>query len=128
MKNKYILSIAILILPFSILGCSYYNPLQSGSNSNDKSLSEKTIDSTVGEEKIGVPECDEVIEDLAQLSRNENDDFITKAGKEVVLNKIRQNLKQSIEQNKTDKVKLASDCRNYRQQIDTFKTTQSGNE
>ena len=122
MKNKFTLSIAILILTISILSCSYYNPLQSGSNSDNKTLSEKTVDKTIGEEKIGIPECDEVIEDLANQSKNENDDFITKTGKEIVLNKIRENLKRSIEENKKDKTKLAKDCTYYKQQIDNYKT------
>ena len=122
MKNKFTLSIAILILTISILSCIYYNPLQSGSNSDNKTLSEKTVDKTIGEEKIGIPECDEVIEDLANQSKNENDDFITKTGKEIVLNKIRENLKRSIEKNKKDKTKLAKDCTYYKQQIDNYKT------
>ncbi len=65
MKNKSILPFTISVLLITILGCSYYNPLQGSSNSNDKSLSEKTIDSTVGLDKVGIPECDELIEDLA---------------------------------------------------------------
>jgi hypothetical protein len=123
MKNKYILLTAISILIISILGCSYYNPLQGSSNSNDKTLSEKTVDKTIGEEKIGIRECDQVIEDLADLAKNKDDDFVTKAGKEVVLNKIRENLKKSIEENKKDKAKLAKDCQEYKKQIDQYKTS-----
>jgi hypothetical protein len=127
MNNKYILPFTISVLLITILGCSYYNPLQGSSNSNDKSLSEKTIDSTVGLDKVGIPECDELIEDLANQSKNTEDDFITKAGKEIILNKIRESLKQSIEENKADKTKLAKDCREYKQWLDKYKTEQNSN-
>lgn len=125
MRNKFILPITISILLILILSCGYYNPLQSDSNFDNKSLSEKTVDKTIGEEKIGISECDELIEDLAKQSKNDTDDFVTKAGKEIVLNKIRQSLKQSIEKNKSDKEKLAKDCREYKRQLEKYKTDQN---
>lgn len=122
MKNKLILLIAISLLLFAALGCSYIDGLTGSSNSN-KTTAEKAVDSTVGEEKIGIPECDEAFEEIAKmLAENENDDFLTQTTKRIAVNKIRENLKQRIEQNKTDKAKLAKDCREYKQQIDKFKT------
>lgn len=122
MKNKLIFLITIFVLTFAALGCSYIENLQGGTNSN-KSTTDKAIDSTVGEEKIGIAECDEAFEEIAKLlAENENDDFLTKTGKRIAVNKIRENLKQRIEQNQSDKVKLAKDCREYKQQIDKFKT------
>ncbi len=66
MKNGNISITAVLILAAAVLGCSFYNPLQSGSNnapannsqtsnSNDKTIAEKAVDSTVGEEKSAFP-------------------------------------------------------------------------
>lgn len=124
MKNKYLLLTAIAVLLLSVLGCSYLDQSQSNSN---KSLPEKAVDSTVGEEKIGIPECDEAFDELTKLSENKEDDFITKTAKQVALNKIRENLKQSIEKNKTDKAKQAKECREYKTQIDKFKTKEPTN-
>jgi hypothetical protein len=120
MKNKTILFAAFPLLLLAVLGCSYFGGLQESSN--------KAINSTVGEERIGVPECDEAFDEIARmLSQNENDDLLTQTGKRIAINKIRENLKQKIEQNKTDKAKLAKDCREYKTQIDKFKTEENSN-
>ncbi|MET0753499.1 MAG: hypothetical protein ABWZ66_09005 [Pyrinomonadaceae bacterium] len=124
MKNKYLLLTAAAILFISVLGCSYFN--QSNSNSN-KTLPDKAVDSTVGEEKIGIAECDEAFDDLSKIANNDEDDVLTKAGKRAALNKIRENLKQSIEKNKKDKAQQAKECREYKTQIDRFKTKEETN-
>jgi hypothetical protein len=128
MKNKSVLLITIFALLFAVLGCSYISNLQSDSNSN-KTTAEKAIDSTVGEEKLGIPECDDAFDEMAKLlSDAENDSFITKTAKQAAINKIRENLKQRIEQNKSDKTQLAKDCREYKTQIDKFKTQDTNKE
>lgn len=124
MKNKYLLLTSAAILLFTLLGCSYFD--KSNSNSN-KALSDEAVDKTVGAEKIGIPECDEAFDDLAKLANNDEDDFLTKAGKRAALNKIRENLKESIEKNKKDKTQQAKECREYKTQIDKFKTEEKTN-
>ncbi len=124
MKNKYLLLTAAAILFVSVLGCSYFNQSQSNSN---KTLPDQAVDSTVGEEKIGIAECDEAFDDLSKLANNDEDDMLTKAGKRAALNKIRENLKQSIEKNKKDKAQQAKECREYKTQIDRFKTKEETN-
>jgi hypothetical protein len=124
MKNKYLLLTTVAVLLFSVLGCSYFNQTQSNSN---KTLPDKAVDSTVGEEKIGIAECDEAFDDLTKLANNDEDDVLTKAGKRAALNKIRENLKQSIEKNKKDKTQQAKECREYKTQIDRFKTKEETN-
>jgi len=125
MKNKFVLSVSTAVILFSVLGCSFYNPLESGSNSaanDNRTLSDKAIDSTVGEEgKIGVPECDEVIDFFADQSKSPDDDFVTKAAREFALNKIRESFKQSIEEHKGDKAAMAKECREFKTQLDKFK-------
>lgn len=37
------------------------------------------------------------------------------------MNKIRENLKKSIEENKTDKVELAKDCKDFKAQLEKYK-------
>ncbi|MBA4123718.1 MAG: hypothetical protein H0X72_14800 [Acidobacteria bacterium] len=132
MKNKFVLLFAFTVLLLSALSCSFYNPLESRSDppknknsqtakSDDESLSDKAIDSTVGEEKIGVPECDEIIDFFADQSKSEDDNFVTKAARQYALNKVRESFKQSIEKNKGDTAKMAKECRKFKTQLDKFK-------
>ena len=132
MKNKFVLLFAIAVLLISALSCSFYNPLESRSDtpknkdsqttkSEDESLSEKATDSNVGEGKIGVPECDEIIDFFADQSKSENDDFITKAARQYALNKARESFKRSIEENKGNTAEMAKVCREFKAQLDKFK-------
>jgi len=133
MKNKFGFLVVILILFISVLGCSYYNPLSGSSNSSnvavvrDKSLSDKTIDAAVGDEKIGVPECDEVVDFFAEQAQSKDDNYLTKATRQYVFNKIREQFKQSIEENKGNTAKLAKECRDYKKQLDKYKAEEESN-
>jgi len=124
MKNKFVLLITLAILFVSVLGCSYYNPLEGSSNSasnDNRTLSDKAIDSTIGEEKLGIPECDEIFDFFAEQTKSKDDDFITKAAREYALNAIRESFKQSIEEHKGDKTAMAKECRKFKTQVDKFK-------
>ena len=128
MKNKFVFLISLTILFVAVLGCSYYNPLQSNSNSaanDNRTLSDKTIDSTVGGEKIGVPECDEIVDFFADQAKSPDDDFITKAAREYAVGKIRESFKQSMEEHKGDKTAMAKECREFKTQLDKFKTEET---
>ena len=127
MKNTFALFAAVLVI-LAVLGCSRINPLagdskpanSAGAPSN-KTLSDEAIDTAVGDQKIGIPECDEVVEMLAAEARNPDDDFVTKAVKQTFLNKMREAIKQSIEENKNDKAEIAKTCKEIKQQLVTFK-------
>ena len=132
MKNKFGLTFGLAILLISILGCGFYNPLESRSDApknkdskqnspEDKTLAEKAVDTTVGEDAIGVPECDELLDSISESSKNQNDDYVSKATREFFLNRIRESVKKSIEENKSDKVAMAKNCRDYKKQLDKFK-------
>ena len=125
MKNKFIFTVSLAVLFVCILGCSFYNPLESSSNTttnDNRTLSDKAIDSTVGEEgKIGVPECDEIVDFFADQSKSTDEGFVTKAAREYALNKIRESFKQSIEEHKGDKAAMAKECRQFKTQLDRFK-------
>ena len=128
MKNKFVLLISLAILFVVALGCSYYNPLESNSNSatnDNRTLSDKAIDSTVGGEKIGVPECDEIVDFFSDQAKSPDDDFVTKAAREYAVGKIRESFKQSIEEHKGDKKTLAKECRDFKVQLDKFKSEES---
>jgi polyhydroxyalkanoate synthesis regulator phasin len=138
MKNKFILANVSLVLLLAVLGCSFYNPLQSESNissnntnaraskESDKTLAEKAIDSTVGEEKIGIPECDELLDSISEQSKNQDDDYVAKAGREFFLNRIRESIRKSFEENKNDPKEAAKNCKDLKRQLDKFKAEEDG--
>lgn len=126
MKNTLFASLAITILLLTVIGCSSINPFTdkaSQTNSN-KTLTDKAVDTAVGEQKIGIPECDEVIDAITSELNNPDDNFITKAGKAVVLNKIKESIKTSVEENKGDKAEIAKSCREFKTELDKFKSEQ----
>ncbi len=133
MKNKFNLLIAIVVFTALILGCSFYNPL-SGSSENgnsaaskDKSFSGESGLTTDEEDKIGIPECDEVIDFFAEQSNSPDDNFITRGTKGYFFNKIRESFKESIKENKDDKVKMAKECVKYKKQLDKYKAEEESN-
>lgn len=124
MKNKAVSIAAFSFLLLSVLGCSFYNPLADSSRSaanDNRNLSDKAVDATIGEEKIGVPECDELLNSISESSKNQNDDYVSKATREFFLNRIRESVKKSIEENKSDKVEMAKNCADYKKQLEKFK-------
>jgi hypothetical protein len=128
MKNKFVFLTSLVILFISVLGCSYYNPLQGNSNTavnDNRTISDKAIDSTIGEQKIGVPECDEIIDFFAEQYKSPDDDFITKAAREFALNQLRDSFKKSLEEHKGDKVAMAKNCREFKTQLDKYKTEEA---
>ena len=124
MKNRTSLVVVLLILGVAGLGCSSMNPFsgskESGPASN-KSLTDKGVDVTVGRSKIGVPECDEVMDLVEAELNNPDDNFVTKAVKATVLNRIKDGIRESVEQNKNDTVELAKTCKEFKVQFEKYK-------
>lgn len=122
MKNKLGITLVCTLLLGAVLGCGLnpFSGTSTTSNSN-KSLTDKGIDTVVGEEKIGVPECDEVMDMLTAEMNNPDDGYIAKAGKAFVLNKIKQSIKDSVEKNKNDKTELAKNCKEIKAELVKYK-------
>ena len=80
----------------------------------NKTLTDKAIDTAVGEKKVGIPECDEALSILAAQADNPDDNFLVKAGKRTALNAFRDQVNKSLEQNKTDKTEVAKYCKDFR--------------
>ena len=124
MRNNISLFIVSAILLASVIACSSARP-SSGtdkpSGSKDKTLTDKAIDKTVGQSKIGVPECDEVMDAIEAELNNSEDDFVTKAVKATVLNRIKDSIKKSVEENKTDTTEMAKTCKEFKTQFDKYK-------
>lgn len=118
MKNTYFASIALLLLTLSALGCSWINPFsqqqpatntRAAANSN-RSLTDTAVDTVTGDEKLGIPECDEVMDLITKFAENPDDGIAMRVAKGVVVNRIKEGIRTSIEQNKSDKAQLAKDC------------------
>ena len=124
MKNKVSCGMALMALLVVVLGCSSITDRLSESNASNKSLTDQAVDTAVGESTTGVPECDEVMNMLAAEMNNPDDNFVTKAGKGYVLNKIKEGIKQSIEKNKNDTAKTAKECRNFKVELEKYKADQ----
>jgi hypothetical protein len=135
MKNKIITLLVLSILLTIVVGCSFSENLEktiSGTNeansSNaNKSLTDRAIETAVGDEKIGVPECDDLLERFADIAQAPDDNYVSKGTRQYVLSKIRENIKRSIEENKNDKTQMAKDCKEYRGQLDKFKSQEETN-
>ena len=135
MKNTFTAIVGMLILGLVVLGCSSINPFagsketsnsapptsdRSATNGN-KTTTDKVVDSTVGRSKIGVPECDEVMDLIEAEANNPDDNFVTKAVKATVLNRIKDGIRDSVEKNKQDTTEMAKTCKEFRTQFDKYK-------
>lgn len=137
MKNKIFIPAVLMILLTIALGCGISERVEKAfngageTNSNsaaaNKTLTDTAIDTAVGDEKIGVQECDDLLEDLAAVVQKPDDNYVSKATRQYVLSKIRENIKKSVEQNKNDKTQMAKECREYRGQLDKFKNQEEAN-
>ena len=128
MKNLFIASSALILLTLVVLGCGSINPFADKAKSNanqasNKTLTDKGVDTVVGEETTGVPECDEVMNMLAAEANNPDDNFVTKAVKATFLNKIKESIKESVEKNKNKNgtADLAKTCRQFKDELVKYK-------
>lgn len=125
--------VSAILLVFG-LGCGISEKVQkavggsdnTSANSN-KTLTDKAVDVTVGEEKLGIPECDQLFEELTAQSKSSEDDYVTKAAKQFALNKIRESIKKSIQENKNNPQQMAKDCKEFKAQLDKFKSEEQSN-
>lgn len=134
MKDHTTHFFAFLFLMISGLGCSFIsdtgstpsNGANSVANSANRSLSDKAIDSTVGRSKVGVPECDEVLDAIEAELNNPDDNFVVKAAKTAVLNQIKDGIRQGIEEN-ANKSDMVTTCREFKAQFERYKAEQQKN-
>lgn len=114
---------------FLVVGCSSIGKSLT-SNGNSRSDANRPAASSppdVSGETTGVPECDEVMNMLSAEANNPDDGYIAKAIKATFLNKIRDSVKKSIEENKTDKVALAKNCMDFKAQLEKYKADENAN-
>ena len=134
MKKNFIPTFAIAMILIAVLGCGLFDEAKktvvgndnSASNSN-KTLTDKAVDVAVGEKKVGIPECDEVIDILAAEANDPDDNLVTKAIKQTALNQFRDKVKESLEQNKANKTDVAKFCRDFRSNLQNYHSGQTSN-
>jgi hypothetical protein len=119
-QNKTTSIASLVIIIFIGLGCGSINPF-----SSKESGSGTSGDSTVGFERVGIPECDAVIDELAQLSVSEDEGYVAKAIRGYWVDKIRESLRKSVEENQGDPEKLAAECRNFKAQLDRHRAEEN---
>jgi len=129
MKNAYSLAIALTITLTAALGCGIFDrakeTVAGNSNANsanaNKTLTDRAVETAVGQKKLGVPECDDLMDAIEAELNNPDDDIVTKALKATVLNRIKDGIRESFEKNKTNKPELAKRCAEYRTQFVKYK-------
>ena len=123
------LILVILCGIFLVAGCSTIGKSLSGGSNSGANANRPASSSApdLSEETTGVPECDEVMNMLSAEANDPDDGYIAKAIKAVFLNKIRENVKKSIEENKTDKVALAKNCKDFKAQLEKYKADENAN-
>lgn len=126
MKNKFQF-IATLTIIFAVgLGCGLVDSAQQTDSDPEKAnanktLTDKAIDTAVGEKKIGIPECDEVADFFVSYADNPDDNFVIKAGKRTFINKMRDEFRKVVEEPQTDKAELAKTCKEFKKNLEIFK-------
>ena len=125
MRNSSNVIAATLFL-LTVLGCGFTGSSdKSGSN---RTLQDDVVDTAVGESKIGVPECDEVIDMITTEMNNPDDNFAVKAIKATFLNRIKDGIRESVEKNKSDTVELAKTCKEFKTQLEKYKAEEKAKE
>ncbi len=127
MKNLSTMILVLGALVFMGLGCGL-NPFAekktssgnspSANTAANKTLTDKAVDTALGEEKIGIPECDEVMDMLQAYMNDPEDSWPIKATKSLVANKVKEGIRTSLEENKTDKAKMAKDCGDFKRELE----------
>lgn len=143
MKNKIALVSVLLVMIAAVLGCSSINPLAekpvantpstnksaktttANTNTANKSLADQAIDTAIGQSKLGVPECDEAMDMLTAYGSNPDDNFAVRATKALVVNQIKESIKQAVEENQTDKAQLATVCKEAKVELEKYKAKEN---
>lgn len=135
MVNKVLLLAIVLFVGF---GCGMIDrakraATEGGSNSTtvdvnaNKTLTDKAVDTAVGEKKIGIAECDEAMDILSAEANDPDDNFVTKAVKKTALNTFRDHVKKSLEESNTNKKEVAKFCREFRDNLEDSKNEEDTN-
>ncbi len=112
------------------LGCSYFNaeetPVNGTETSNtNKSLTDRAVDTAVGEAKPGIAECDEAMDMITAYANNPDDGLAVKVAKTLFFNRIKESVRQTIEGNKGDPKEIGKNCREIKAEIEKYMANES---
>jgi hypothetical protein len=122
MKNMTMFPIALSLILFAVLGCGSLNPLSDRGTSTGSSTpsNEPGTGQVLGDDRIGVPECDELFDELTKAANSPDDNWVVKATKAYFFDSLRESIRKSIEQNKNDRDSMAKECTKYKAQLDKY--------
>lgn len=118
MRNKPGLILASALTLAIGFGCSTITDIATGKKTDANSGVDPNSPETMLREKTGVPECDSLMDFLADQSKTKDDNWATRGVKELFFNKIRESIKENIDKNKNDKKEMAKQCTDIRKQFE----------
>ncbi|MBA2379625.1 MAG: hypothetical protein H0V76_08640 [Blastocatellia bacterium] len=126
MKNRITLLLVVIFVLGAGLGCRWLNPFSgtsSGTSSErgTRTVTDTAVVTTVGEELIGIEECDAIVTELTTPTHNPDEGYIVKAFRQYYVNMIRESIRKSIEENKSDPEKLRGECVKIKAQLDKYR-------
>ena len=129
MRNTASLLLTLAVIVSVSLGCmvGHAEKKDGRTSESGKSLKDRGVDVVVGDQKIGIPECDEVVDFFNHEIDNPDDDFVTKAMKKTALNQVKERFREAVEENKADKKELAKVCKDFKQNLEQFKEESESN-
>ena len=113
-----------MILPI-LLGCGIADRVQravsnepaansTAANVNaNKTLTDKAVDTAVGGQQVGIPECDAALDKFARLMDNPEDNFVVRMGKKAAESAFREQIKQKLEEQQANKQDVARFCKEF---------------
>ncbi len=110
MKNKVTVLFAILLLLTVSFGCSLIDKATSGGGSSSNSGTSNSANPNESA-KTGVAECDEFLDLLTNDSKKADEDFVSRKIREYAIDFAKEAIKKNIEENKGDKEKIATGCK-----------------
>lgn len=124
MRNKLGL-ISALALTLSVgFGCSTFSDMANSVSNGATTGIDPKAPETALRENTGVPECDAALNAIADQAKANDENWATRAAKELFFNTVRQSLKESIEKNKNNAAEMAKACTEVKKQIDAFIDTE----
>lgn len=99
------------------------NQPKTGQNEN-KSLTDKATDVVTTGEKIGIQECDDVMDGIRAEIENENTDFFTKTVLKTLESQFRDQIRKSVNESNTDREATAKFCQELKKNWDEQKAKQ----
>ncbi len=115
MRKNLFAGVALLALILAVIGCGRLNPLS-------RRESPATDKEAPSGETSGIPECDEAIDIINRETNRPDDNFISRAAKTTILNRVKDEIKKAVNDSKahgnSNTEDLVKTCREFRDQLE----------